>query len=344
MMYRQLPAELAATALQIYGKDLLSHLSAETTNLLIQLCIPRGSDFIPSEGEKIFFFSEDDEETLLNGCCVPDNFVQCFVDQPIRLKQFLRAMLKYRETNDGAIWNTSLELFLRKELLVDELKLNGEDLSDDEIEEMYKKDVMSLLQDPNAGYDNDQALVLIQMHNFKDGLLFLYEKLHMYTMMIKYYLASDETTKVIELCKQYGTEDSSLWIQLLTVYSEMETIDVNQLMEVLNYVNENKIVTPLMALQILSKNKNISLSLLKKFVIGCIVEKQQLIEEDENQVKELKQSIQEMEDEIIDVKTNGKTIQQKNCQGCKQELDLPSIHYMCGHSYHKVVMMMNDHE
>ena len=76
--------------------------------------------------------------------------------------------------------------------------------------------------------------------------------------------------------------------------------------------------------------------MLKKFIISCIVEKQQLIKEDEGKIGELKESIAEMEEEINDIKTNGKTIQQKKCQGCKQELDLPSIHFMCGHSYHKV--------
>lgn len=340
-MNRELPAELAATGLQIYGKELLTHLSAETTNLLIQLCIPRNAAFVPrgynnEEVEKTRFESEDDEETLLNGVCIPDNFIQCFVDQPIRLKQFLRAMLAYREVNDGAIWNTSLELYLRKEILVDELKLMKREVSEEELDQIYQTDVMDLLKHPKAAYDMDQALVLIQIHDFKQGLLFLYEKLHMYSMMIKYYLSSNETAKVIELCKQYGKEDSSLWIQLLTVYSEMEEIDIKQLMEVLNYVNEHKIVTPLMAIQILSKNPRISLSVVKKFLISCIVEKQQLIREDENQVLELKSSIEEMENEIAEIKLNGKTVQQKKCQGCKQELDLPSIHYMCGHCYHRV--------
>ena len=335
-MNRELPAELAATAFQVFGKDLLAHRSNETTNLLIQLCLPRDTTFNPEGSEKVIFHSEDDEETLLNGSCIPDNFIQCFVDQPVRLKQFLRAMLKYRKQNDGTLWNTSLELFLRKEILIEELEMKEVHSTEEEINELYKKDVMDLLENPNACYDVDQALVLVQMHDFKDGLLFLYRKLHMYSMMIKYYLSSNETTKVIELCKEYGREDSSLWIQLLTVYSDMEEVDMNQLIEVLDYLHENQIITPLMALQILSKNSHISLSMLKKFIISCIVEKQQLIKEDEGKIGELKESIAEMEEEINDIKTNGKTIQQKKCQGCKQELDLPSIHFMCGHSYHKV--------
>lgn len=70
--------------------------------------------------------------------------------------------------------------------------------------------------------------------------------------------------------------------------------------------------------------------------------------EDTTAADGIKTSIQEMEDEIRMVKTypllaeesflhstSGKVIQQRKCQGCKQDLDLPSVHFMCGHSYHK---------
>ena len=313
----------------------------ETTNTIIQLCIPRSSQFIPrgynnESVERIVFESEDDEDVLLNGVCIPENFIQCFVDYPLYLKVFLRAMLEYREHNDSIIWNTSIELFLRREILEEEVKMFYPTMTEEEVNVKYGADVMMLLKHPKACYEVEQVLVLAQMHNFKEGLLFLYQQMNMYNMMIKYYLESNETEKVIELCKQYGTEDSSLWIQLLTTYSEMENIDIQQLTEVLTYVNEHKLVTPLLVLQLLSKNPKISLNVIKKFLMSCIVEKKQLIQEDEAELMKLKQDIVEMETEINEIKVNGKTIQQKKCQGCKQELDLPSIHFRCGHCYHKV--------
>ena len=32
-------------------------------------------------------------------------------------------------------------------------------------------------------------------------------------------------------------------------------------------------------------------------------------------------------------------MQQRKCQSCKQQLDLPSVHFLCGHSYHKVPLL-----
>lgn len=282
----------------------------------------------PAEDEAstrvIHFTGSDDEDTLLNGCCIPENFIQCFIDYPLQLKVYLRAMLEYRSSNDAIVWNTLLELYLRKDLLVEEVRgvceesgvreeggvqmekegvqTEKED-TNNSIDALYEKQVMSLLTDPRACYDCDQALVLIQMHDFKKGQVYLYEKYHMYNMLLKHYLSMGETEMVIATCKRVGKEDPSLWIQLLSNYAEMKVVDTTQLNEVLTYLYDNEIVTPLMAFQILAKNPAISLGVVKKQVVRCIQEKKQLIEEDRNKVSQLQTSVKEMEEEIFDVKT-----------------------------------------
>ena len=230
----------------------------------------------------VHFTGQDDEESLLNGCCVPDNFIQCFADSPRRLKQFLEAMLKYRAQCDTIVWNTTLELLLRKDLLREELREkrgdpknpknakneqieqnekeneneketisdeideNGENenemnendaIDEKELEAIYRENIMGLLRMPKAQYDVDQALVLVQMHNFEEGQLFLYERLQMHEMMLKLYINAGDVEHAIQLCKEHKTEDSSLWTQLLIIYSEMDSLDTEKLIEVLNYVH-----------------------------------------------------------------------------------------------------------
>lgn len=236
---------------------------------------------------------------MLNGCCVPENFIQCFVDYPVQLKHFLKAMLEFRENNDSIVWNTILELYLRKDLLMEEMP----SASAQDVDTVYEQEVMSILTDPRAAYDCDQALVLVQMHDFKKGQVFLYEKYRMYSMLVKHFSSTGETERAIETCKHVGKEEPSLWLQLLSNYVEMDTIDTEQLTEVLNYLYENEIVTPLMAFQVLAKNKSITLGMLKKLLIRCLQEKTQLVEEDREKVRQLQASVKEMESEIVDVKT-----------------------------------------
>ena len=392
----QLPTELASGALQLYGKDLVSNLTEETTRFLIELCSP-SIQFVEMETEELPAEEESAEKTaeesaekaekmagqpqeeaseaplekaieeslqtplakqevsdspgddILNGYCTPDTFIHCFVDYPLQLKYFLHQMIVLRSDCDSTVWNTLLELSLRKDLVEKELRAKMQDACTEAIvNETYQKEAMGILQDPKANYDDDQALILVQMYDFKEGKLYLYRKLQMYSMLLKYYMELGNTEKVIDVCKEFGHQDQSLWIQLLTFYAEMDTVDVVQLLELLQYINDNEIVPPLMVLQILSRNRHLTLGSLRTFIVRCIQDRQRMEKEDTTAADGIKTSIQEMEDEIRMVKTypllaeesflhstSGKVIQQRKCQGCKQDLDLPSVHFMCGHSYHK---------
>ena len=57
-----------------------------------------------------------------------------------------------------------------------------------------------------------------------------------------------------------------------------------------------------MVLQILSRNKQLNLQVIRSFVVQCIREKQELTEKDENEVYELQTSIESMQKEVDNVK------------------------------------------
>ena len=50
----------------------------------------------------------------------------------------------------------------------------------DSIHREKERRALELLQKPQAKYDIDHALILCQMNNFKVGILYLYEKAHLY--------------------------------------------------------------------------------------------------------------------------------------------------------------------
>jgi len=63
--------------------------------------------------------------------------------------------------------NTLLELYMTS---MDELPPNTQERGSREAK------TLELLKSKSAKYDIDHALVLAQMHNFKAGILYLYEK------------------------------------------------------------------------------------------------------------------------------------------------------------------------
>lgn len=104
-----------------YGKTLVSHIPVDSTTLLKKLC----THYIPSDPDVAV-----DEELKAN----PEDFIQCYVDHPLYLKEFLEYVISIRPQCDKAVWNTLLELLLKKELY--------SNISDEE----YNKNVMDLLE------------------------------------------------------------------------------------------------------------------------------------------------------------------------------------------------------
>ena len=62
----------------------------------------------------------------------------------------------------------------------------------DSVRRDKERRALELLQKPQAKYDIDHALILCQMNNFKVGILFLYEKAHLYQVK--------ESASLIVLC------------------------------------------------------------------------------------------------------------------------------------------------
>ncbi|WAR00818.1 VPS11-like protein [Mya arenaria] len=106
------------------------------------------------------------------------------------------------------LYNTLLELYLH----------DVTHQQNQQAKDCKQKKTLELLRNPQANYDLDQALVLCQMNNFKEGILYLYEKARLYTLahsptatlsVIKNYVIrklqseTDQITEDERLIKQY---------------------------------------------------------------------------------------------------------------------------------------------
>ncbi len=58
-----------------------------------------------------------------------------------------------------------------------------------ELEARRRREVFEgILMNPIAQYDYDQALLLVETHNYHSGQLWLFEKLGMYPMVVQHFL------------------------------------------------------------------------------------------------------------------------------------------------------------
>ena len=179
-----LPAPDASKLLQRYGKRLVDAEPEATTLLLLQLCAA------PANVQ-------------------PDRFFHCFVDNAAALKSFLQKVVAIRPDCGTIVWNTLLELLLRR------------DLEPTESREANVEKVMELLRDPRAKYDPDEALFLLQRGKCEEGLLFVCMKLQLSGVLVRLYFEGGQREEAMKLCEKEKTDDA-LWELLLQLYAESE--------------------------------------------------------------------------------------------------------------------------
>ncbi|XP_064651834.1 vacuolar protein sorting-associated protein 11 homolog [Lineus longissimus] len=306
--------------LKKYGKMLMSEVPKQTTELLKRLC----TDYKPSDSPLV-------DDSNLYGENIPriqnanaDEFIHIFVNNSEKLTEFLEHMVKVQPNSPSLVYDTLLELYLHD--IVHET-----DISAKTEKEMKTLD---LLQNPDAGYDVNQALVLCQMNDFKSGILYLYEKAKLYQQILRYHIEHNEYTHVIDTCKKFGTMDSGLWVQALAYFSKREENCKSQIMEVLSHIDKKNLLPPLLVLQTLAHNSTATLAVIKDYITRRLQQENDQIAEDERLIKQYSVDTEKMRSQIEELKTSAKIFQVTKCSICNEPLELPSVHFLCQHSYH----------
>jgi len=330
--------------LKNYGKSLVSHLPEKTTQLLMKLCTDytpkptiRKPTSMPSDttletpfvaSQKNSNASQVEKSHTKKVKGKPEEFIHTYVDQPGWLTKFLECMVE-EQNSSPLVYSTLLELYLR-----DEDDMSGVKITEQEKKNRQEK-ALNLLRDPQAKYDVDHALVLVQIRNFQAGMLCLYEKLRLYQEIVMFYMENNDYEKVIHSCKTYGDSDPNLWVQVLSYFSAKEGDCQKELSEVLSNIETKNLLPPLQVIQILSQKPNVTLTVIKDYITHALQSEQQNISEDQRLIKQYAEETEKMRGEIQELKTNAKIFQHMKCSKCSNPLDLPAIHFLCMHSFHQ---------
>ncbi|KAF2073113.1 hypothetical protein CYY_005582 [Polysphondylium violaceum] len=327
--------EEADKNLKKYGKILVSELPEETTMVLMKLC----TNYQPIASANVFdlnalTLSQNDNGSKNKVKAAPEEFIHIFVSQPEWLVKFLEYMVQ--QNNDAPlVYNTLLELYLREDKSIPKT---------DEEKSKSKDKAYEFLINPKSKFDQDHALILAQVHNWKKGVLYLYEKLELYNEIIEYHMENNDYEGLIKACKKYGIKDPNLWVRALSYFSITKQDCQNEIVEILTNIDKENLIPPLLVIQILSQNKNTTLSVIKDYISRRLSQETQQIDKDYSLIKHFAEETEKMRNEINELRTNAKTFQQTKCIVCQSPLDLPSIHFLCQHSFHQRCLGDNERE
>ncbi|XP_022253825.1 vacuolar protein sorting-associated protein 11 homolog [Limulus polyphemus] len=311
-----------------YGKILMSQVPEPTTELLKKLC----TDYKPSNAEGTFCSSTFlvDQNSLYGSGVVdneinkssPEEFIHIFVNNSKKLMEFLEMKVEPRSSS-ALVYNTLLELYLH----------NYNHETDESNKKECEQKIMDMLSNPEARYHVDQALVLCQMNSFKPGILHLYEKEKLYQQILAYHIEHKDYENVIKTCERFGNYDPMLWVQALWFFSQ--TTEDKFLMSVLSQIEKKKLLPPIMVVNIMSRSHTATLAAIKDYLIRYLQQENDRISENERLIRQYREETQKLRNQMEEMRTNARIFQVSKCSGCSHQLELPSVHFLCGHSYHQ---------
>ncbi|KAH9095721.1 hypothetical protein LEN26_017769 [Aphanomyces euteiches] len=324
--------------LRKYGRTLVSHVPGPTTELLKQLCTGR----FPGSG---------------NEKADPANFLHLFVSHRAQLREFLEYIVDVETVRNPQIGNTLLEMVL-SDTAASQTKSTLEDEDDDEATKATSSSVqptpvaneaavLALLDNPRVKYDEDHALILMQMHGLKQGKRYLYQKLHMYHMLLQHHMEEGDDQAVLDQVKQHGESNSNLWLLALKYFSDKkDDPSYTSLQTLLGWMDglPNLQIPPLQVVSILSQARDLPLSVVRQYVINQLKQDQAHIDRDEDEIKKFKQDTQKMRAQLAALGSKAMVFQATKCDLCGHDLDLPVVHFMCGHSFHQNCISETDRE
>jgi hypothetical protein len=200
----------------------------------------------------------------------------------------------------------------------------------------YKEKILEILENIDSNYDTEHVLVLVQSMNYKEGVLKMYERLGLHYDIVQYYMEQHDYENVIASCNKYGDLDPNLWVQVLSYFANAEDQEFeDEIANILQKIEKDNLLPPLLVVQILSKHPKIKLGNIKDYLSNKLQQDQMMIKEDVERIKEYQMDTRKMRKEVHALRTSAKIFQLTTCSRCSAQLDLPAVHFMCGHSYHQ---------
>ena len=200
--------------------------------------------------------------------------------------------------------------------------------------------IKDLLKD-HTKYDQNHLLVLFKMYDYSPGLIYLYKEMSLTEEMLNYYIVQKEKTNVINHCREYGKTETNLWVQAIKYFASSGSSQ--ELRIILDEIKNHQSLSPLLILNILAVDGHIDFETVRDFFIHKLEKERQEIDADQQKVEQNVSKAKDYRQQYYLLKTQAKKFQENKCshQNCDHQITLPSVHFLCGHSFSEQCLTQN---
>ncbi|KAI6175400.1 putative RING finger protein R06F6.2in [Aphelenchoides bicaudatus] len=211
------------------------------------------------------------------------------------------------------------------------LKARKQTANAEQLEELYQ-----LISYENA----KEAAKLGRQFLIPPLVIYCYQKTKNSEDLMRYLLREGNVQQILEMCdeKDIGLNVCRLkdmWIELVTHVSQKEDLNTGDLMILLDKAKTSKYLHPLVVLEILARNEKLKVADIKDYIVNWLNEQNVFIKENEQKIAENNSEIERMEKRNEELETGVQIFQTNKCSICHSTLQVPAIHFLCNHSYHK---------
>ena len=369
----RLPAESAYPVLMKYARSLLEHCSVETTKLFIDYYTgeyqPRqdvpaveevqaqsgggASQYLSAlwsvpfmgrqEPEPVPAPETESEEPAMLAPTYskprPRTAFSAFIAHPAQFIQFLEALIAQSDLSKADRVDLATTLF---EMYLDASK---DTKNANERLEWQSKATKLIAEDVatrpvESTIDTSNVLLLSSLSKFPTGTTLIREHSRMYPDIFRSFTSAKDTSGAISALRKYGPEDLSLYLLALTYFSSssqiLEEAGVKEeLQHVLRRIDQENLMAPLQVVKILSQGGAVNMGMVKDYLYDNIARERKEIQNNRRLIDSYRTETEAKKIEIKDLGSKPVVFQARRCSACGRNLSLPTVHFLCKHSFHQ---------
>jgi hypothetical protein len=260
----------------------------------------------------------------------PRTAFSSFVDHPDEFILFLEACLEeedLRERDKIDLYTTLFEMYLYKS--------NEKNSANREAWEAKAK---RFIEDKNTPIDTSNVLLLSHLSDFSDGTILVREQAGLRFDIFRSYTSAKDTRGAIKALLKYGPEEPQLYPAALAYFTSDPRIleeAGDELDAVLKKIDQDGLMAPLQVIQTLSTNSIATMGMVKTYLQHTIDRERRLIASNRSLISSYRTETLEKRQEITTLNTKPQTFNATRCAACGGQLTLPTVHFLCKHSYHQ---------
>ncbi|KAL2870679.1 tethering complex subunit PEP5 [Aspergillus lucknowensis] len=274
---------------------------------------------------------EREQPTLNYQIPKPRTAFSAFVSHPQEFITFLEALVSkesFKKEDKIDLYTTLFEMYLNA----------ARRQKDTAEKEQWQTKAKKLIEGKDIPISTSNVLLLSDLSEFQEGSTLVREQAGLRSDIFRSFTTAKDTQGAIRALKKYGPEEPQLYVDALTYFASSPKIleeAGDELDAVLKRISEDGLMSPLQVIQALSNNAVVTMGRVKTYLSDNIERERKEISSNRRLISSYSAETETKMQELEQLGSKPVVFQARRCMSCNRSLDLPTVHFLCKHSFHQ---------